>query len=104
VLHTPGTSDHILPGVTRALVLRLAKHSGVTVRERPLFDADLESADEIFLTSSIKEILPVSHLDDDRVGGETPGPLTARLTALYPQAVHRLLEEGVTRLGDGLFE
>ncbi len=104
VLHTPGTSDQILPGVTRALVLALAKQDAITVRERPLFDADLESADEIFLTSSIKEILPVSHLDEARVGGKIPGPVTARLSLLYPQAVQRLLEEDVTRLGDGLFE
>jgi len=103
-LHTPGTSDHILPGVTRALVLALAKHHAIPVRERPVFDADLESADEIFLTSSIKEILPVSHLDDDQVARQAPGPLTARLSALYPRAVRRLLEGGVTRLGDGLFE
>lgn len=104
VLHTPGARDHILPGVTRALVLALANQGGIPVTERPIFDADLESAEEIFLTSSIKEILPVSHLDDDRVGEESPGPLTERLSALYREAVHRLLEEGVTRLGDGLFE
>ena len=104
VLHTPGTSDHILPGVTRALVLALAVRAGIQTQERPINDDDLETADEIFLTSSIKEILAVSELDKARVSGVTPGPLTVRLSTLYRTAVNRLLREDVTRVSDGFLE
>jgi branched-subunit amino acid aminotransferase/4-amino-4-deoxychorismate lyase len=104
VLHTPGTSDHILPGVTRALVLALAVRAGIPTQERPINDDDLETADEIFLTSSIKEILAVSELDRAQVGGVTPGPLTVRLSTLYRAAVIRLLREDVNRMADGFLE
>jgi len=100
-LHTPGTADNILPGVTRALVLALAAGAGIPAQERPLYDVDLETADEIFLTSSIKEILPISHLDEVVVGAPTPGPVTQRLIGLYRHAVDRLLKEGVVRLSEG---
>jgi branched-chain amino acid aminotransferase len=97
-LHTPGAKDQILPGVTRALVLALAREAGIPVKERPLYDADLESADEIFLTSSIKEILPIAHLDDIVIGGQAPGPVTQQLLRLYRRAVERILRQGALRL------
>jgi len=99
-LYTPGVDDHILPGVTRALVLALAAESDIPVHEQPLYDGDLEEADEIFLTSSIKEILPISHLDGVEVGAASPGPLTREVSRLYQLSVRRLLSLQAARLRD----
>lgn len=98
VLRTPGVGDDILPGITRALVLAVAREAGLPYDEGPLFDDDLESADEIFLTSSIKEVLPISHLDEQQVGTGAPGPVTSRLMDLYRDGVSRLLSVRATRL------
>ena len=97
-LHTPGTKDHILPGITRALVLALAEEAGIGVIERPLYDRDLETADEIFLTSSIKEVLPISHLDGGPLPTPAPGPVTSQIMQLYREGVARILQRQARRL------
>lgn len=59
---TPPLSSGCLPGVTRAVLLEDIKVPGIEIRERVLLTADLESADEIFVTSTTRELLPVSHI------------------------------------------
>ncbi|WP_242345352.1 aminotransferase class IV [Anaeromyxobacter terrae] len=78
-LLTPPIAAGILEGVTRAVVLRLAGAEGVPVEEVPLRPEDLERADELFITSTVREILPVTRLGDSAVGGGRPGPVTYRL-------------------------
>ena len=75
-LHTPAVRPGVLPGVTRAFVLSLEPaHEGE-------FDvADLLDADEAFLTSSIREVMPVVAVDGASIGGGRPGPAAARLQA-----------------------
>jgi len=97
-LHTPGMQGSILPGVTRALVLALAAAAGLAVREEPLDDAALDSADELFLTASIKEVVPVVRLDGQPVGEGTVGPVTRRLQSLFGDAVTQLQGDGAMRL------
>jgi branched-chain amino acid aminotransferase len=99
-LFTPAVAGDILPGITRALVLSVARTAGIPCIERPLVDQDLLSADELFITSSIKEVLPVTQVDGRAVGEGIPGPITGRLSAGFTAAVHDLLSAGVTRLGD----
>jgi branched-chain amino acid aminotransferase len=99
VLRTP-TVSHILPGITRALVLAVAAEAGLSVREEALWDADLAGADEMFLTSSIKEIVPVISVDGAPVGDGVRGPVTTRLQARFQQAVQRLQDADATRIGD----
>ncbi len=99
-LITPGVADHILPGITRALVLAVARAAGLEVVEEPVDDAVLESAAEAFLTSSIKEVLPIVRLDDQPVGQGTPGPVTQRLRALFAEAVATIQEQGHSRLAE----
>ena len=83
-LRTPAARPGVLPGVTRELVLELeAATEGVF----PL--TDLEQADEAFITSSIREVMPVVALDGKRVGDGVPGPAAARL-----QAALRLRSQG----------
>jgi len=80
---TPPLDAGILPGVTRAMVLALARRARLRVREMPLTARLLAAADEIFLTASTIEILPVIRLDGRRVGSGRPGPVTRALQARY---------------------
>jgi branched-chain amino acid aminotransferase len=76
---TPPLAAGILEGVTRGLVLRVAAELGVPAEEAPLFPEDLEGADEVFLTSTVREIVPVTRIGEAAVGSGRPGPVTARL-------------------------
>jgi len=84
---TPPLSAGILPGVTRALVLALARRSGLTVREVAIPLIRLRRAREVFLTASTTEILPVIRVDDRTVGDGKPGAITRLLQARYARHV-----------------
>ena len=75
-LLTPSVSSGILKGVTRGIVIGLARKRGWQVLEAHLTRHDLYTADECFLTNTSSEVLPVVRLDDRRVGDGKPGPLT----------------------------
>jgi branched-chain amino acid aminotransferase len=85
-LETPPLEAGILAGVTRERVLELARADGLETRERMLLPEDLARADELFLTSTAREILPVTTLDGRAVGSGRVGPLTTRLRALFRSA------------------
>jgi len=80
---TPPKGPLLLPGITRDLILELAQAAGIAYREAAISEVELHAADEVWLTSSTKEIMPVTRLDDVTVGGGKPGPLWQRMTALY---------------------
>jgi len=82
-LLTPSLEAGILEGVTRALVLELAREAGIEVREGPLRPEALAAADELFVTSSAREVLPATLLDGRRVGSGRVGPLTTHLHSLF---------------------
>lgn len=82
-LTTPPVHCGLLPGVTRANVIRIAGIADIEVVEQPLSVADLFDADEIFMTNSLMEIAPVRKIDGQRIGEEVPGPLTRALASLY---------------------
>jgi branched-chain amino acid aminotransferase len=88
-LLTPATDGTALPGVTRAVVLEAAHAAGLPVEERPLPAALLFSADEIFLTNTSWEVLPVTRVDGRPAGGGKPGPRSATLLAGYREQVRR---------------
>jgi len=88
-LLTPPATGTVLGGVTRDLVLRLARRAGVRVRESRLAAAALAHADEIFVTASTIEILPVVRLDAATIGGGRPGPVTRALQDRYRAHVQR---------------
>lgn len=83
VLCTPPTGPFLLPGITRDLILELATANNIAHREHTISREDLQQADEIWLTSSTKEILPVTQLDNTRVNNGQPGPLFKSMLALY---------------------
>lgn len=83
VLRTPPLEAGILAGITRDLVFELGKKLGIDVREAPLKADDLLSADEAFITSTLKEVTPISRVDERVIGPGKPGELTRRLQAAY---------------------
>jgi branched-chain amino acid aminotransferase len=82
-LVTPPDEAGLLAGITRAKVLAIAKTFGVPCELRTFLPAELARADEAFITSSIRELVPVVAVDGAPAGGGKPGPLTARLLAAY---------------------
>lgn len=85
---TPPQGRLILPGITRDLVLELARRAGVDVAEAPISEAELHAADEVWMTSSTKEIFPLVRIDDRPIGGGRPGPMHAKLHGLYQRYKH----------------
>ena len=83
VVLTPPKGPRLLPGITRDLVLELARGAGIALREEDISREQLRQAQEIWLTSSTKEILPVTSLDGEPVGDGHPGALWQRMTGLY---------------------
>lgn len=87
---TPAKDEHILPGVTRDLLVEMALERGLLVTERPIRAGELANADEIWLTSTTKEIRPVTRLNDKPVGDGVAGPVWHEINDLYQQLKHRL--------------
>ncbi|MCK5002106.1 MAG: D-amino acid aminotransferase [Gammaproteobacteria bacterium] len=85
VLITPPTSQHLLPGITRDLVLELAEENGIACEVRQIAEAELESADEIWLTSSTREIAPVVNLNGKDVADAKAGPMWKKMINIYQQ-------------------
>lgn len=80
---TPPIDAGLLAGITREFVLETGASVGIEVREAVLKDADLLEADEAFLTSTTREILPIVQVDDRAIGSGRPGLVTAALLAAY---------------------
>lgn len=82
-LLTPPADHRILPGITRALLLELAAAAAIPYQERELPAAELATARELWLTSTTKELLPITRVDGRPVGDGRPGPLWRRLAGLF---------------------
>jgi D-alanine transaminase len=83
LLITPPNGPALLPGITRDLIIELAAGNAIPYREADIPAADLFGADEVWLTSSTREISPVIQLDDITLSGGKPGPLWRRMIELY---------------------
>jgi D-alanine transaminase len=82
-ISTPPKSRHLLPGITRDLVLELAQRARIPVCEEEIKEERLLAADEVWLTSSTREIMPVTQINGRPIGKGVPGPMFARLNRLY---------------------
>jgi len=80
---TPPKSTMLLPGVTRDLVLDLARGVGLPADERPISADELTAADEVWITSSTREVVPVTRIDGVPIGDGTPGPIWRQVDRLY---------------------
>ena len=92
---TPNSEAGLLEGVTRGFLFEIGREIGVEVREETLYPKDLESADEMFITSTTRELSPVVNVDGRVVGTGKPGPITQKLLARY-QARARELSRSMT--------
>jgi branched-chain amino acid aminotransferase len=92
IVTTPRLGANILPGVTRQEVMALAREAGYELRQRRVSPEELRRADEVFLTNSIAELLPVCALDGAPVGAGTPGEITRDLHVAYLREVRREVE------------
>ena len=91
-LHTPALDCGILDGITRTIVMALAQEEGVPVREGHYHLADLQRAEECFLTNTSMEIMPVNRVDSFAIGDGRPGSLTRRLQTRFADSRTRFLE------------
>jgi D-alanine transaminase len=89
-LVTRPLSTDILAGITRDVVLQLAREGGIAVQERAFTVDEAKAADECLMTSATSFVLPVVTIDGQPVGDGTPGPVAAALRAAYVARAIRL--------------
>ena len=87
VLKTPALATPVLPGLTRAAVLEVARKSGIETVETDLGIGDLLDADECFLTNTIMELMPVIRVERRDIKDGKVGPMTRKLGDLYRELV-----------------
>ena len=94
---TPPLGAGLLPGITREFLFEVGADAGVPVREEVLKDPDLFGADEVFLTSTTREIVPIVTVDDRTIGGGKPGPVTRALLQRFREKAQSLTTRPVGR-------
>jgi len=99
-LRTPALDDGLLPGITRDVVLGLARLERLDAGEASLLPDDLRRADEAFLTSTLKGVLPIRRCDGWPIHAGRPGPLTRRLMALFEEMTRNPIQTGTKTGGD----
>jgi branched-chain amino acid aminotransferase len=85
VIHTPGQADAILDGITRKSCIQIARDLGYEVVERNIARAELALADEVFLTGTAAELVPMREIDDIEIG--PPGPITREIQGVFEDAL-----------------
>jgi len=92
VLITPPNSHKILPGITRLVIESIAKQFKIPLVERDITEEELNNADEIWLSSSTKEALPVTQINNKPVGTGKPGALWLKMREHYQQHKQKFIE------------
>ena len=90
---TPPIDAGLLPGITREFLFEVGAEVGIPVREQVLKDADLFGADESFLSSTTREIVPIVRVDERTIGSGRPGPVTKELLDRFRRKAHELTLE-----------
>ena len=94
VLHVPPKSHLMLPGITYDVMLELARDRGMPYQVREVLEEDVRSADELWMTSSTKEVLPITRLDDRPVGKGKPGPMAEQMIEWYQDYKNQVMRRG----------
>jgi branched-chain amino acid aminotransferase len=87
---TPTIESGLLPGITREFLFEVGSERGISVKDAVLRDADLFGADEAFLTSTTREVVPIVQVDDKKIGTGRPGPVTQSLLEGFRQKAREL--------------
>lgn len=90
---TAPLSNRILPGITRARLIELARRAALPLQERDYTIDELKRAQEVFLTGTTTEVMPVVRVDDTTIGAGEPGPLTRRLRGLMLEHIRSVCGE-----------
>lgn len=102
VLCAPPKDNLMLPGITYDVLLELAAANGIPHQVRRIMKDEVFGADELLLTSSTREVLAVTTLDGKAVGTGKPGPMFARLHALYQTFKREVMRQAPSPTGGGL--
>jgi D-alanine transaminase len=94
VILSPPKSGLILPGITYDVVAELARANDMPLEFRDVTEAEVRAADEIWVTSSSKEVLAIVSLDCRKVGAGRPGPVFRRMYALYQEFKRKVMRAG----------
>ena len=97
VILSPPKSNLILPGITYDVIAEIAQAAGLALEFRELDEAEVRGADEIWVTSSSKEVLAIVTLDGKPVAGGKPGPVFRRVHALYQEFKQKVMRAGKQR-------
>jgi branched-chain amino acid aminotransferase len=87
---TPPIDAGLLPGITREFLFEVGVENNIPVHEQVLHDDDLFGADEAFLTSTTREVVPIVQVDDRRIGSGAPGPVTRALLDAFRRKARAL--------------
>ena len=87
---TPKSEAGLLEGITRDFIFDVGDAVGVPVQKATLFPADLETAQEAFITGTTRELSPVVRVDDRVIGEGRPGPITRKLLEGFRRLAHEL--------------
>jgi len=83
IIYTAPKDEKVLPGITRDVVIEIAKANDMPLREQAVTLSQLKQADEIWVSSSTKEVVPITVLDGEPVGDGIPGSMWQKMNALY---------------------
>lgn len=99
VVHTAPLGPHLLPGITRDVVVELMDRHGVSHEERSFTEQQMIDADEVWITSSTNEVMPVSRINDNVVSEGQPGPVFQRVYALFQQHKAQCRADAIQNVG-----
>jgi D-alanine transaminase len=91
---SPPKSNLILPGITYDVVVELARANGLPLEFKDIAEAEVRAADELWVTSSSKEVLAIVELDGKRIGDGRPGPVFRRMFQLYQEFKQKVMRAG----------
>jgi len=94
VIQSPPKSNLILPGITYDVVVELARANGLPLEFKDIAEAEVRAADEVWVTSSSKEVLAIVELDGKRIGDARPGPVFRRMFQLYQEFKQKVMRAG----------
>ncbi len=83
IIFTHPDCNLILPGITKKVIFDICRESGITIRENAVREADIYELDELFITSTGDDIMPVVEVDNRPIGNGTPGPLTRKIQSVF---------------------
>ena len=95
VAFTPKSEAGLLRGITRAFIFDVAEEAGVEIRRETLYPKDIETADEMFITSTTRELSPVVRIDERPIGTGRPGAVTLKLLDVYRRRANEITARAV---------